>query len=151
MLGGRAREIDFDKRVWTIPAGRPGLKRPGDFRVPLSDDAIAVLQAVGVDPLGYPDRYLFPGTKPHKPLTNILKYLKDDMRKSAYTVHGFRFYVSGLGRRLHRFCPRPCRDVAGPYLAGQDRGGVSTSGCPSEATHADGCLGRLLRRSGTCR
>ncbi|MBV9017557.1 MAG: integrase arm-type DNA-binding domain-containing protein [Alphaproteobacteria bacterium] len=90
VLGSRAREIDFAKRVWTIPAGRPGLKRPGDFRVPLSDDAIAVLRAMRVDPIGDPDRYLFPGSKPGKPLTNILKYLKEDMRRPNCTVHGFR-------------------------------------------------------------
>src|SRR5205814_1893733 len=90
VLGARAREIDFNDRVWTIPRGRPGLKRPGDFRVPLSDDAIAVLRAMKVDPAGDPDRYLFPGTKPGKPLTNILKYLKEDMRRPDCTVHGFR-------------------------------------------------------------
>jgi integrase len=45
---------------------------------------------MGVDPVNDPDRYLFPGSKSGRPLTNILKYLKEDMRRPAYTVHGFR-------------------------------------------------------------
>jgi integrase len=89
-LGALAGEIDYQKRIWTIPAGRPGLKRDGNFEVPLSEPALIVLHAIGVDPVNQPNRYIFPGAKPGRPLTNILKYLKDDMQRPAYTVHGFR-------------------------------------------------------------
>jgi len=88
ILGARRREVERNKRVWTIPAGR--MKGERKHRVALSDAAIAVLDQVGCFD-GDPDAYIFAGSKPGKPLTNILKYLQDDMGTGkAATVHGFR-------------------------------------------------------------
>jgi len=88
VLGGRRREIDRVKKVWTIPEGR--MKGGREHRVPLSDAAMAVLERVGCFDSD-PDGYIFPGSKADKPLTNILKYLQDDMGTGkAATVHGFR-------------------------------------------------------------
>jgi len=89
LLGARRREFDRVKRLWTIPAGR--MKGEREHRVPLSDAVIALLDQVGCVDGNEPDAYVFSGSKPGQPLTNILKYLQDDMGtgKSA-TVHGFR-------------------------------------------------------------
>jgi integrase len=39
-------EFDLDNRVWTIPGERMKRKNRGDFRVPLSDTALAVLREI---------------------------------------------------------------------------------------------------------
>jgi integrase len=104
VLGARRREVDRDATVtvldendqprtvrcpiWTIPAGR--MKASREHRLPLSDAAVSVLEKVGCFG-GDPDGYIFAGAKPGSPLTNILKYLQDDMGiGKAATVHGFR-------------------------------------------------------------
>jgi integrase len=51
VIGARAKEFDLRARVWTVPPGR--MKRRGqlketEFRIPLSDNAIAVVERTGV-------------------------------------------------------------------------------------------------------
>jgi integrase len=46
LLGAQWDELDLENRLWAIPGKRMKKKNRGDFRVPLSDAAIAVLQAV---------------------------------------------------------------------------------------------------------
>ena len=79
-------EIDFEKKVWTVPAARMKADRP--HRVPLSDTAVAILEAL---PRGAGDDLIFPGQKRGRPmsdmtLTAILKRMKLD----GLTVRGFR-------------------------------------------------------------
>jgi len=57
VIGARWAEIDFDHRLWTIPADR--MKAQREHRVPLSDEALAVLWRVrGLDTprLSFPAR-----------------------------------------------------------------------------------------------
>jgi integrase len=94
VLGAKWLEIDRDRRIWNIPDGRPGLKRRGGLRVPLSDAALAVLDAVGWPEPGDVGGkgYIFPGAKPGKPLSNMamLNLMQERMGRPEFTVHGFR-------------------------------------------------------------
>jgi integrase len=91
VIGARREEIDFVRRLWTIPAGR--MKGEKEHRVPLSEAALAVLGE-----MGWPDQrmcragYLFPGAKPGRPLSNMamLNLLKKRMGYPTLTVHGLR-------------------------------------------------------------
>jgi integrase len=75
-------EIDFERRVWTVPAER--MKSGKEHRVPLSDRAIEILE-------GMPRQYahVFTGTKGSIASNNNLSAVLKRMGVSA-TVHGFR-------------------------------------------------------------
>lgn len=79
-------EIDFNKRLWTIPAERT--KTDHEHRVPLSDDAISVLTEMKQNATS---DFIFPGGKRGRPLSNMafLQCLKR-MERSDLTAHGFR-------------------------------------------------------------
>ena len=86
VTGLRWDEIDVDKSVWTIPAGRMKSKKP--HRIPLSSDALALFQAMKV--VRRSD-FVFAGDRPNRPLSNMafLQLLKR-LGRSDLTVHGFR-------------------------------------------------------------
>jgi integrase len=66
VIEGTRSEVDLDAKVWTVPAGR--MKGEREHRVPLSDQAVAVLTAAFAR---WPDsRLLFCGRYPKKPLSN---------------------------------------------------------------------------------
>lgn len=81
--GARRSEIDREGRLWTIPAGR--MKAGREHRVPLSEQAVALLEAL---PELDAD-LLFPGRTSgmlsDMTLSAVLRRLKVDA-----TVHGFR-------------------------------------------------------------
>jgi integrase len=80
VVGLRWNEIDLDKGVWTVPAAR--MKAGREHRVPLSNDALALLRALatqGTPPAGR----VFP-IAPHTQL-RFLRRQRDEI-----TVHGFR-------------------------------------------------------------
>lgn len=79
-------EIDGD--VWTVPAERMKQDEQGDFRVPLPDQALAVLASVKIgDP--DPKTLVFPGAK-GKPMSDqTMDALLSRMGVDA-TPHGFR-------------------------------------------------------------
>ena len=78
-------EIDFDAKVWTIPAER--MKGRREHRVPLSDRAIDLLKSL---PTEKGNEFLFIGAHEGEPLSNMamLEYLQG--RHPDLTVHGFR-------------------------------------------------------------
>lgn len=79
-------EIDLDAREWRIPADR--MKTGVEHRVPLSDAAVATLEAVRG--LNSPAGYLFPAqSKPSRPVSYNLSRVLDGLGLDA-TVHGFR-------------------------------------------------------------
>lgn len=88
VLEAEWEEMDFENRLWVIPASRMKMKR--DHVVPLSPSAMRLLKAL---PREADNPYVFPSpTKPGAPLsnmamTNVLKRMK---RKDGITVHGFR-------------------------------------------------------------
>lgn len=87
--GATWREIDFKDCVWTVPAERMKMKRP--HRIPLSQEAIAVLKAARSMPGANTkaDDLVFPGAtgKPlsDMTLTKILRTMKE-----PFHVHGMR-------------------------------------------------------------
>lgn len=82
-------EIDFEKRMWVIPAGR--MKASKQHRVPLSDAAIDLLN--DTPRMSYTD-LIFPGWRKGSPMSEgglssvLRKRLK--ITKEVATVHGFR-------------------------------------------------------------
>ncbi|MDY0242017.1 MAG: site-specific integrase [Rhodospirillaceae bacterium] len=79
-------EIDFDKRLWTIPAER--MKAGREHRVPLSEPAMAVLRQIAPLQSG---PYVFPGERPGRPLSNMaLLMVLRRMKRTDLTAHGFR-------------------------------------------------------------
>jgi integrase len=85
-LGARWEEIDFAKKVWTIPKSR--MKGNREHRVPLSDAAITVLKHMRETRNG---EYVFPGERNGSPLSGMgMLMLLRRMGRSDVTVHGFR-------------------------------------------------------------
>ncbi len=85
-------EIDMGGAVWTVPSER--MKTGREHRVPLSDAAINILEAV---PRIRGNPYLFPGARHGHPLSNMallqlmrgIEYGADGAR-GDYVPHGFR-------------------------------------------------------------
>jgi integrase len=90
VIGAKWNEIDFTKKVWSIPGTR--MKAGFEFRVPLTDRAVEVLKKLkpaGVEIV--PNSYVFPGRKTDAPLSNMaMLELLRDLRGMGNTVHGFR-------------------------------------------------------------
>ena len=80
--GAEWSEIDFDARVWTIPATR--MKSRREHRVPLSDAALAILaERRGLHPV-----YCFASVVTSRPLSQ--ETLSRTVRDTSFKVHGFR-------------------------------------------------------------
>jgi integrase len=79
VIGGSPNEIDFDKGVWTVSAAR--MKAGKEHRVPLSDDALALLRVLGAPSMSR----LFPIAP-----TAMLKFLRRQLQRDEITIHGFR-------------------------------------------------------------
>jgi integrase len=85
--GATWEEIDLAGKVWTIPAGR--MKAGITHRVPLSDDAIALLRIV--QPLAtQPQALLFPSQKAGTPLSDMTLAAVLKRLGVSVTVDGFR-------------------------------------------------------------
>lgn len=83
----RWSEVDLEAREWRVPAER--MKMGVDHRVPLSDAAMAVLEAMKA----YRDTsdLVFPGTRPGKPIDRAtLPAALTRIYGERATVHGFR-------------------------------------------------------------
>lgn len=87
VMAARWAEFDLEKKLWTIPSER--MKAGKEHRVPLSKAALSILKAMQEADLS--DEFVFPGTRPKKPLSNMafLQLLKR-MKRADLTSHGFR-------------------------------------------------------------
>ena len=85
VIGASWDEIDLAERAWTVPAER--MKGGREHRVPLCARAMRILERFRA----LDDKYVFPGGKRGKPLSNMamLELLKR-MGQADLTVHGFR-------------------------------------------------------------
>jgi integrase len=89
VIGARWTEIDLLNKTWTVPADRMKARR--EHRVPLSAQAIAILQEMQAARGDDDDAYVFPGPKRRKPLSNmVFLMLLRRMALDNLTVHGFR-------------------------------------------------------------
>lgn len=85
VIGAAWVEVDMDNAVWTIPAER--MKAKVEHRVPLSDEAMALLKQAREDT---ESEYLFPGRSEGKPLSNMAMLQVMRRMGAEATVHGFR-------------------------------------------------------------
>lgn len=82
-------EFDLAQRSWTIPKERMKMER--GHRVPLSDSAMALLQATSVE-ARMPSAYVFHDGNPSVPLSNgTMAAVLKRLGVNEATVHGFRF------------------------------------------------------------
>ena len=94
-IGATWGEIDLNAKVWTLPAER--MKAAKEHRVPLSDEALAVLErmrplALMTDGKPDPAAPVFPGLRQALPLSDsaIWALLRRRMSRTDLTIHGFR-------------------------------------------------------------
>ncbi len=107
VLGARWAELDLDKAVWIIPAGR--MKSRREHRVALSDRAVEILRDLASEAGG--QEIVFPGPAGKKPLSNMsMLKLLERMGRDDLTAHGFRSTFrdwcaeSGIPRDLAEVC-----------------------------------------------
>nr|WP_245639345.1 site-specific integrase [Rubellimicrobium mesophilum] len=88
--GSRWAEFDFRTGVWTVPAER--MKRGIPHRVPLSPQAMAVLEKVkGLDPdLVFPSRMRAKDGQSRPQTDMVFRDLLLRTKRDDITVHGFR-------------------------------------------------------------
>lgn len=86
------QEIDYNARLWRIPADRMKMSRP--HIVPLSPQAVAILDQIKA--LNFSDTYVFFNTTTHKPYSEnaFLTALWRMGYKGRMTGHGFRGLAS---------------------------------------------------------
>jgi integrase len=94
-------EINFDKRLWTIPKER--MKNGKEAKVPLSAPAIAILREIKEECPS--DKYVFVGRKGDETISDatMLRLLQRDMERKDYTVHGFRTSFRTWGQEKTEF------------------------------------------------
>lgn len=95
--GATWSELDFAQKLWVVPPER--MKAGKEHRVPLSEPLVALLEQLPRE-----NKYLFPGSRPNKPLSNMsmLKLLRG-LRRQDETVHGFRSAFSTWAREKTDF------------------------------------------------
>lgn len=80
-------EVDLEKKIWTVPASR--MKAGVIHEVPLSDPAVAILQALKANTVK-PDDFVFPAPRGGALSDMALSQLLKRMDCKTITVHGFR-------------------------------------------------------------
>ena len=85
VLGAQWEEIDFQTKLWTVPAGR--MKGGREHRVPLSERATLILNELHQARVS---DFVFPGFKRGQPLSNMALDAVLRRAKVDFTVHGFR-------------------------------------------------------------
>lgn len=79
-------EFDLDKRIWTVPPER--MKMDTEHRVPLTDEAMAILEEMQKIRVG---KYVFPGQKKDRPISETsVRNALIGAGGGDYTIHGFR-------------------------------------------------------------
>jgi integrase len=105
----RWREIDLGQAVWTIPASR--MKAEREHRVPLSDAAIEILQAMTALRRSN-ESLIFPGARAGQPLSGTtLGAVRRRLGQGAVTSHGFRSSFRDWGGESTAF-PREVIEMA---------------------------------------
>ena len=85
VLGSNWNEIDFETRIWTVPAER--MKGLREHRIPLVDRAIEILAEMRSTANS---RFVFPGNRPNKGLSNMSLLAVLRRLQIEATAHGFR-------------------------------------------------------------
>lgn len=113
VLQAQWTEIGLETSTWTIPATR--MKAKQEHRVPLTDSALAILDAL---PRVAGNPYLFPGARDGRPLSNTaLLQLMRGMgygvggNRGDYVPHGFRSSFRDWSGEVSSF-PRDVAEMA---------------------------------------
>ena len=113
ILGMRWPEIDFDKKIWTVPAER--MKAGREHRVPLSPRAVAILRKLEKVKVG---EFVFAGQARSKPLSNMaMEMVLRRMKIADATVHGFRSSFRDWAGNVSNF-PREVTETALAHVIG---------------------------------
>jgi integrase len=113
ILGMRWSEIDFDSKVWTVPANR--MKAGREHRVPLSGAAMLILRSLERMKIG---DFVFPGQRGGKPLSNMaMEMMLRRMKVDDATVHGFRSSFRDWAGNVSNF-PRELIETALAHVIG---------------------------------
>jgi integrase len=113
ILGMRWSEIDFDNKVWTVPASR--MKAGREHRVPLSSPATAILRHLERTKIG---DFVLPGQARDKPLSNMaMEMILRRMKIENATVHGFRSSFRDWAGNVSNF-PRELIETALAHVIG---------------------------------
>lgn len=144
-LEARWSEIDFAKRMWTVPAIR--MKAKAEHKVPLSEAALAVLRAVQG---GLQSEWIFPSPQSRRPAPLSNMAMAAVMRRMGYngkgqpraTVHGFRStfrdWTSETNAAPHEVCEKAlAHTVASKTEKAYRRGNLYEQRIPLMAKWAD--------------
>jgi len=113
VLGLRWSEIDFEKKIWTVPAER--MKAGRQHRVPLSGRALSILKALASSKHG---EFAFAGQRPNKPLSGMaMEMMLRRMKVDDATVHGFRSTFRDWAGNVSNF-PREVTETALAHVIG---------------------------------
>jgi integrase len=113
VLGMQWSEIDFDKKIWTVPAER--MKAGREHRVPLSSRATAILRQLEKLKTG---NFVFAGQARNKPLSNMaMEMVLRRMKIEDATVHGFRSSFRDWAGNVSNF-PREITETALAHVIG---------------------------------
>ena len=90
IIGAKWEEINFEKRIWTIPAHR--MKMKVEQEIPITDSVYSILQ----EQKGLSDIFLFPSKRRHAPIyyEAPLVLLHELGYKRRQSLHGFRHIFS---------------------------------------------------------
>jgi integrase len=113
ILGMRWSEIDFDKKIWTVPANR--MKAGREHRVPLSPRADTILRQLQKVKTS---EFVLPGQARNKPLSNMaMEMMLRRMKIDNATVHGFRSSFRDWAGNVSNF-PRELIETALAHVIG---------------------------------
>jgi integrase len=114
VFGLRWPEVDFEKRVWTVPGERMKAGRP--HRVPLCNRAMVILKRLR--PLTQDSVFAFPGQSAGRPLSNMaMEMMLRRMKITDATVHGFRSSFRDWAGNVSDF-PREIAEAALAHVIG---------------------------------
>jgi integrase len=113
VLGARWSEIDFESKVWTVPAVRTKPGRP--HRIPLSARVLEILERLAGVKTG---KFVFSSANGDRPLSNMaMEMVLRRMKIEGATVHGFRSaFRDWAGNETH--FPREVAEAALSHVIG---------------------------------
>jgi integrase len=115
ILGMRWSEVDFGKKVWTLPADR--MKAGREHRVPLSERAVTILRQLAEIRTG---DFVFPGQHKERPLSKkAMELVLRRMKIENATVHGFRSSFRDWGGNETSY-PRDLIETALAHVIGNE-------------------------------
>jgi integrase len=109
-------EIDLEAKLWLIPRER--MKSEREHRVPLSGRCLEILRKLEPMKAGA-DSYVFPGTKPGRPLSSMSMLMLLRRMKVTVTVHGFRSTFRDWAGDCTSFA-REIAEMSVAHLVGND-------------------------------